>query len=104
MGYTLKYSPEVKKYDLPEIDKPSRTRIKKVIDERLAVRPEVFGRPLRRALKGYWKLRVGDYRIIYKVINQTIRIFAINPQERSLQTSHEKVLKRDINLSGSWNI
>jgi mRNA interferase RelE/StbE len=72
MRYTLKYSSEVKK-----IDKPSRTRIKKVIEERLAVRPEVFGRPLRRTLKGYWKLRVGDYLIIYKVINQTIRIYAI---------------------------
>ena len=104
MRYTLKYSPEVKKYDLPEIDKPSRTRIKRVIEERLAVRPEVFGRPLRRTLKGYWKLRVSDYRIINKVINQTIRIFAINPQEKSLQTSPEKDLRRDNNLSGSWNI
>ena len=77
MRYTLQYSPEVKKNDLPKIDNASRTRIKKVIEERLAVRPEVFGRPLRRTLKGYWKLRVGDYRIIYKVINQTIRIYAI---------------------------
>ena len=77
MRYILKYSPEVKKNDLHKIDKPSRARIKKVIEERLAVRPEVFGRPLRRTLKGYWKLRVGDYRIIYKVINQTIRVYAI---------------------------
>ena len=71
-----------------KLTSPRGRASKRVIEERLAVRPEVFGRPLRRTLKGYWKLRVSDYRIINKVINQTIRIFAINPQERSLQTSH----------------
>lgn len=77
MSYILRYSQEVKKIDLPKIDNSSRKRIKKAIEERLVARPEVFGRPLRMTLKGYWKLRVGDYRIIFKVINQTIRIYAI---------------------------
>lgn len=90
MSFTLKYSPKVKEIDLPKIDNHSRKRIKKAIEERLAVRPEVFGFPLRRTLKGYWKLRVGDYRVIFKVIKKTIRIYAIIHRKEV----YKQVLKR----------
>ncbi|WHZ29084.1 MAG: hypothetical protein OJF51_003884 [Nitrospira sp.] len=26
-----------------------------------------YGTPLRKTLRGYWKLRVGDYRVVYKI-------------------------------------
>jgi len=41
------------------------------------VAPEKYGVPLRKTLKGYWKLRVGDYRIIYKISSNTIYLLAI---------------------------
>lgn len=44
-------------------------------------RPEVYGRPLRRSLKGYRKLRVGEYRIILKIKDNKVKIFVI--QHRS---------------------
>jgi hypothetical protein len=31
------------------------------------VAPQEYGTPLRKTLKGYWKLRVGDYRVVYKI-------------------------------------
>ncbi|MDL1960311.1 MAG: type II toxin-antitoxin system RelE/ParE family toxin [Deltaproteobacteria bacterium] len=77
MSYKLKYHPEVKKTDLPKIDLKKRSIIKKAIEERLASQPEIYGKPLQRTLKGYWKLRVGDYRVIFKVASNSVFIFGI---------------------------
>ena len=77
MTYKLKYHSHVKKTDLPKIDAKNRNMIKKAIEERLARQPEIYGKPLLRTLKGYWKLRVGDYRIIFKVAGNSVFIFGI---------------------------
>jgi len=44
-----------------------KARIKKAIEQRLLVAPYEYGMPLRKSLKRYWKLRVGDYRVVYKI-------------------------------------
>ncbi len=77
MIYKLKYHPNVKKSDLPKIDAKNRNRIRRSIEERLSKHPEIYGKPLQRTLKGYWKLRVGDYRIVFKVAGNDILIFGI---------------------------
>ena len=77
MIYKLKYHPNVKKSDLPKIDVKNRNRIKRAIEERLTTHPEIYGKPLQRTLKGYWKLRVGDYRVVFKVSGNDILIFGI---------------------------
>jgi mRNA interferase RelE/StbE len=33
--------------------------------------------PLRRTLKGYWKLRVGDYRVVFEFDRSTIIVLGI---------------------------
>ncbi len=73
----LKYHPDVKRTDLPKIDVKNRKMIKRAIEERLATRPETYGKPLQRTFKGYWKLRVGDYRVVFKASNDSIFIFGI---------------------------
>ena len=77
MIYKLNYYPNVKKSDLPKIDAKNRNRIKRAIEERLTTHPEIYGKPLQRTLKGYWKLRVGDYRVVFKVAGNDILIFGI---------------------------
>ena len=77
MSYNITYHPDVKKIDLPKIDARNKSMIKRAIEERLIASPEVFGKPLRRSLRGYWKLRVGDYRVVFKVSGDVIRILAI---------------------------
>jgi mRNA interferase RelE/StbE len=77
MTYTLKYHPDVKKVDLPEIDKKNKLMIKRAIEERLSTHPEAYGKPLQRTLKGYWKLRVGEYRIVFKISGNEIVILGI---------------------------
>ena len=77
MIYKLKYHPNGKKSDLPKIDAKNRNRIKRAIEERLTKNPEIYGKPLQRTLKGYWKLRVGDYRVVFQLASDDILIFGI---------------------------
>ncbi|MBI4825735.1 MAG: type II toxin-antitoxin system RelE/ParE family toxin [Nitrospirae bacterium] len=77
MGFDLIYHPDVRDIDIPALDKKLRTRIKKAIETRLSTEPHKFGEPLRKTLKGYWKLRVGDYRVVFKIVNKEVRIFGI---------------------------
>ncbi|MCB0308987.1 MAG: type II toxin-antitoxin system RelE/ParE family toxin [Bdellovibrionales bacterium] len=52
---------------MPALPKTARQRIKRAIEERLTSNPIEFGKPLRYSLKGARKLRVGDYRVIYRI-------------------------------------
>jgi mRNA interferase RelE/StbE len=75
--YSVIYHPDVKKVDLPKIDNRHKKTIKEAIETRLSVSPEIYGRPLKRTLKGYWKLRVGAYRIVFKIQKDEIVILGI---------------------------
>ena len=77
MPYKLRYHPEVRDEDLPNINKNIQKRIKTAIEKRLLVAPERYSEPLRRTLKGYRKLRVGDYRIVLKLQDEDILILGI---------------------------
>jgi len=77
MAFTLFYHPDVRSVDLPLIDSKTKARIRKAIEERLQTAPHEYGEPLRKNLKGYWKLRVGDYRVVFKVIESEVWILGI---------------------------
>ena len=77
MLFTLHYHPVVRIADLPLIDRRTKDRIRKAIEERLQTAPHDYGKPLRKSLKGYWKLRVGDYRVVFKVVKSDIWILGI---------------------------
>jgi mRNA interferase RelE/StbE len=49
----------------------------KAIEDHLTAQPERYGKPLRRTLKGYWKLRVDDYRIVFKITEKSLIILGI---------------------------
>lgn len=62
--------------DLKKITKTNLLNIRKAIEKKLAHNPLIFGEPLRSSLSGHRKLRVGDYRIVYRIepIQETIII------------------------------
>ena len=76
-SYGILYHPQVLQQDLPSLSAENRQRIRKAIERKIVYSPEQFGEPLRRTLKGYWKLRVGDYRIIYKLQGKSVLILKI---------------------------
>ncbi len=73
MTYTLVYHPRVVGDDIPRLG-PNKGRIAKVILSKLTTRPELFGRALTGDLRGYRKLRVGDYRVIFWMEKNIIHI------------------------------
>ncbi len=84
--YTILYHEEVVKKDIPKLSPAWRAKIRLAIEGKLMTRPDVYGKPLRRSLKNYRKLRVGDYRVVFRIEGEQIRIFAI--QHRSMVYKH----------------
>ena len=81
MGYRLIchliYHPAVLADDLPAINRNLPTRICRAMEQRLTAAPTHYGEPLRQQVRGYWKLRVGDYRIVYRLVGQEVWIYSI---------------------------
>ncbi|MDP4007674.1 MAG: type II toxin-antitoxin system RelE/ParE family toxin [Candidatus Peregrinibacteria bacterium] len=77
MTYNVIYVREVKNVDIPKLSSPVRDKIKKAIEQKLMSSPEQFAKPLRRSLKGYRKLRVGNFRVVFRIEGKTVKIFAI---------------------------
>jgi len=76
MKYKIIYHPGVKD-DIQKLSKKQKEIVKRSIEDRLEIEPEKYGSPLRRSLKGYWKLRVSDLRVVFKISKSEILILAI---------------------------
>ncbi|TBR24448.1 type II toxin-antitoxin system RelE/ParE family toxin [bacterium] len=90
MTYTLVYQREVVDEDIPAVPPGLRPRLAKAIEARLTTHPEQYGRPLRGTLAGYWKLRVGDFRVVFRVVGKEVVIHAI----RNRKDVYSDILKR----------
>ena len=90
MSFEIRYHPDVKNIDIPLIDLRTEKRIKKAIETRLITAPHQYGEPLRKTLKGYWKLRVGDYRVVFKMVKSEIWVLGIIHRKNV----YEKIKKR----------
>lgn len=77
MKYILSYHEDVISEDLPDLPLAIKKRVKLAVYEKLMTMPEVFGKPLRKSLKGYRKLRVGDYRVVFEIKDNAVKIMAI---------------------------
>ena len=87
MSWKVTYKESVQK-DLKKISKDIQYIIRRAIEEKLMTDPLKFGLPLRRNLKGYMKLRVGDYRIVYSISKKTVTVHVIKIGHR--QDVYEK--------------
>ena len=63
--------------DVARFNRDVRWRLAKAIGDRLGSRPESYGKPLKGNLAGYWALRVGDYRVVYKIVKREVWIYAV---------------------------
>ncbi|HLD75178.1 MAG TPA: type II toxin-antitoxin system RelE/ParE family toxin [Bdellovibrionota bacterium] len=66
--FEILYHPLVIKNDIPSLPKVVRKKIFKAIENRLLTDPIKYGKPLRYSLKGHRRIRVGDYRVVYRII------------------------------------
>ena len=75
--YQIFYHEKVVGEDIPKLDGSSKRFIKEAIETRLTITPEFYGKPLRRSLSGYRKLRVRDYRVIFKIQGSSVKVLMI---------------------------
>lgn len=84
MSYVLRYHEKVIKEDIPTLHPSIKIRIKTAVESKLTKNPEIFGKPLRRSLRGYRKLRVGNYRVVFLIQNKTKTIIIVAIKHRSI--------------------
>ncbi len=84
--FEILYHEDVVNKDIPKLSTDWRENIRTAIEAKLTTQPEVYGKPLRRSLKHYCKLRVGDYRVIFRIEKQQVKILVI--QHRSVVYSN----------------
>ena len=63
--------------DFKRIDSSRQSYILRTIRKKLSLNPEVYGKPLRGEFKGYWRLSVGDFRVVYRIIKNKILVLVI---------------------------
>ena len=75
--FCIAYHSLVAKEDLPRVGQFWQGEIRRAIETKLTTLPDLYGKPLRRSIVGYRKLRVGDYRIIFRIEGNTVKIVVI---------------------------
>jgi mRNA interferase RelE/StbE len=78
MAWTVSFSAAAAKA-FGGLDRPIQRRIQKFIDTRLETDqdPRRIGEAYTGPLKGYWKYRIGGYRLICEIQDKAVRIVVI---------------------------
>ena len=75
--WQVKLHPLVLEEDFKKISPVEQKHLLKSIQKKLSLDPEHYGKPLTGDFQGYWRLRVEDYRVIYRVVRNKIVVFVI---------------------------
>lgn len=80
--YTIQYLDEVLKKDIPLLPASIKPMIRSAIEQRIMVDPITFGKPLRYSLKGHRRIRVSDYRIVYRIDHEKNNVIIVAIKHR----------------------
>ena len=83
MQWAIEFLPDAVK-ELKKLDRRAAARIVKTLEERIATLedPRTLGAPLKGEHDGYWRWRVGDYRIIARIEDEKITILVVRVAHR----------------------
>ena len=90
-GWVVRFDHKISTVDFPRLDKTILLRVKDAIDTKLLTNPEIFGSPLRGSLKGFWKLRVNEWRIIYSLENKLVYIWAVGHRSQVYEIIYKRI-------------
>ncbi|NEX11198.1 MAG: type II toxin-antitoxin system mRNA interferase toxin, RelE/StbE family [Prosthecochloris sp.] len=76
MVWTIEFAATAEK-ELPKLDKSTAKRILKFLKERVATDPRSSGKALRGDHAGLWRYRIGDYRVICEIRDQTVSVLVV---------------------------
>jgi mRNA interferase RelE/StbE len=86
--------------DFKSVSHSDKRTILKNIHKKLTISPFEYGKPLLGELKGYWRLRVGDYRVIYKIKEDIVEVLVIKVGIRRDDEVYKKLIPRLKKLQG----
>ncbi len=92
--YRIVLHQQVLSKDLKDLDSHEIERIFRAIKGKLEMNPVQFGKPLRKDLKGYYRLRVDFYRIIYQINKGNVTVFIIKIGKRKEDDAYVDAQKR----------
>ena len=92
--YTVLIDELVFEEDFKDIDRTDQQKIIKAIRKKLTIEPEGYGNPLKENLRGLWKLRVGQYRVIYEIKTDKVLVYVIKVGFRRDEEVYMEVVKR----------
>jgi len=92
--YQLYFHKLVLSKDFKNIPPKDREHIIKIINKRLKKDPESYGKPLRKELKGYFRLRIDYYRVIYRIEKEKVTVFIVHIGLRKDLMAYIKSAKR----------
>ena len=75
--FDVYYLDTVVQNDILALPKTMRARIKSAIETRLVMDPIGLGKPLRYSFIGHRRIRVGDYRIVFRVNVQDREVIVV---------------------------
>jgi mRNA interferase RelE/StbE len=83
MGWTISFLPEALK-ELKKLDREVAARIVRTLETRIAAAddPRGLGAPLKGNHGGYWRWRVGDYRVIARLEEDRLLILILRIAHR----------------------
>ena len=78
MSWTVKLN-DVAEKQLKKLDNPIQRRLVDYLDQRIenCKNPRHFGEPLKGNMLGFWRYRVGDYRIICEILDEELVVLTI---------------------------
>ena len=84
MAWEIKISKRAEN-SLAAMDTTAAKRIKQYLEEKVAtdLNPRRLGKSLHGNLSGYWRYRVGDYRIICEIHDEEVVVLVIEVGHRS---------------------
>jgi len=92
--WNIKFHPLVLREDFKKIDPENQKQILRQIVKKLSINPEAYGKALSGELHGYWRLRIGDFRVIYRILKDKIEVLIVKIGIRRDFEVYEKFLLR----------
>ena len=83
MAWLIEFHPQAAK-ELRKLDRTAAARIIRTLEQRIAPLddPRTLGSPLVGEHAGYWRWRIGDYRVIARIEDERITILVIRVAHR----------------------
>lgn len=92
--WQVKVHHSVVKEDFKEINKHDRLVIIRTVYKKLSLSPEKYGSRLRGELKGYWKLKISHYRVIYRIEKKSVKVLVLKVGLRRDEKVYKEMLLR----------